>query len=107
MTDRNKKLASDFHALASIYRFLGDENPFRALAYKKGSRAIQDLPEDISVYNKQDTLTEIPGIGESLRKDIQDFLKTGSVKRLDHVANVIGLLKETQSGGLPYEIWLI
>ena len=64
MTDQNKQLAKIFHDLSSMYRFMGGENPFRAMAYQKASRAIQGLTEDISFYLNQDTLKEIPGIGE-------------------------------------------
>src|SRR5574339_762960 len=83
MKDQNKQLAGIFHDLSSMYKFLGGENPFRAMAYKKASQAIQGLTEDISFYLNQDTLKEIPGIGESLEEDIRQFCETGVIKRYE------------------------
>jgi DNA polymerase (family X) len=83
MTEQNKKLSHILNDIASMYRFLGGENPFRALAYKKAAQAIEGLPEDMSVYDKQGTLDDIPGVGESILKDIQEFLKTKSISRFE------------------------
>jgi DNA polymerase (family 10) len=83
MTDRNKQLATILHHLASIYRFLGGENPFRAMAYQKASQAIQGLPDDITYYIEQDTLEEIPGIGKSMEKEIREFNKSGKIRRFE------------------------
>ncbi len=83
MTESNQKLSQLFHDLASIYRFLGGENPFRSIAYQNASRSIQGLPEDIAHYIEQNTLGEIPGIGKSLEHDIIEFQKTGKISRFE------------------------
>jgi DNA polymerase (family X) len=93
MTDQNKKLSRKLNDIASMYKFIGGNNPFRALAYKKASQAIDGLPEDISVYNQRGTLSEIQGVGKSIEKDIKEFIKTGSIGRFEK------LKKKT-----PYEL---
>ena len=85
MTEGNKQLASIFHDLASMYRFLGGENPFRALAYQRASQVIQSLPKDISYYIKDNSLQEIPGIGESLEEDIKEFNESGVIRRFERL----------------------
>ncbi len=66
-----------------MYKFIGGENPFRAVAYKKASQAIEALPEDITEYNKRGTLSEIPGVGESIESDIKQFIKMGLIPRAE------------------------
>lgn len=91
MTDHNKQLALIFHNLASMYRFLGKDNSFRAMAYQKASQAISGLPEDISYYIKGDILQEIPGIGNSLENDIKEFDRSGAVKRFEKLKKRVPL----------------
>lgn len=85
MTESNHQLATIFHDLSSMYRFLGGKNPFRAIAYQNAAQAIKGLPEDISFYIKEDSLREIPGIGASLEKDIMEFNERGAIKRYDKI----------------------
>jgi DNA polymerase (family 10) len=93
MTDHNRQLAALFHDIALMYRFQDGKNQFRALAYDKASRIMRDLPEDVEQYLKEETLTEIPGIGESIAHDITEFIKKGRVQRFED------LKKE-----VPYEL---
>ena len=85
MTEQNKHLALIFHDLASMYRFLGGENPFRAIAYQKASQSIQALPKDIAYYITEDSVKEIPGIGTSLEKDIKEFSEKGEIRRFERL----------------------
>ncbi len=83
MTERNKQLSEIFHLLGSMYQFSGEKLPFRAMAYQKASQVISALPEDISQYLERDELTDLPGIGESMAQDIEEFLHSGTVKRFE------------------------
>lgn len=85
MTGQNKRLASIFHDLATMYRFLGGENPFRAIAYEKASQSIHALPKDIKYYITENSLQEIPGIGTSLEKDIREFSEKGEIRRFERL----------------------
>lgn len=83
MTDTNQKLSQLLHDTASMYRFLGDKNPFRAIAYENAARSIQGLPEDITYYVNRDSLDEIPGIGKSIGREIKEFNKSGHISRFE------------------------
>ncbi|CAD5265528.1 MULTISPECIES: DNA polymerase/3'-5' exonuclease PolX [unclassified Imperialibacter] len=89
MTESNKKLAAIFKNIAASYRFLGGENPFRAIAYDKASRSIASLPEDISVYISNGTTEDIPGVGESMAEDIQEFAAKGTVPRFERLKSKV------------------
>ncbi|ELR71608.1 DNA polymerase X family [Fulvivirga imtechensis AK7] len=89
MTDHNKQLAAILHDLGSMYRYLGGENLFKAIAYMKASQAIKGLPGDISVYLKDGTVRDIPGVGESLEKDIREFTSTGTVTRFENLIKIV------------------
>lgn len=89
MTDQNKQLAEALHELGSMYKFLGGENLFKAIAYLKASQAINGLPDDISVYLKKGTVKDIPGVGESLEKDIKEFTGTGTITRLENLKKIV------------------
>jgi len=57
--------------------------PFKPKAYKKAARAIENLKEDIGLIYKKGgikALMEIPGVGKSIAKKIEEFLKKGKIK---------------------------
>jgi DNA polymerase (family 10) len=89
MTQHNKNLSEIFHNIASIYRFNNGENRFRALAYEKASRSIAQLPYDLNHYLEGDELEKLPGIGESIEKDVRSFAKTGHVPRFDSLKKTV------------------
>ncbi|MBL6448081.1 DNA polymerase/3'-5' exonuclease PolX [Fulvivirga sp. 29W222] len=89
MTDQNKRLATILQDLGSMYRYLGGENLFKAIAYMKASQAIKSLPDDISLYLKEGTVKEIPGVGKSLEKDIREFYSTGSISRFENLKKIV------------------
>lgn len=77
---RNTELADIFHQMASCYRYLGDKDRFRVIAYEGASRTLHDLKEDISLYAKDvDSLDQLKGIGQSIGAKIMEYLKTGRI----------------------------
>ncbi len=62
---------------------LQGENPFRCNAYHNAARAIQQLETDLGEIVAQDKLTDIPGIGETLRDKITALVKTGHLPFYD------------------------
>jgi DNA polymerase (family X) len=50
---------------------------FKARAYKAGARAVAELAEDIGKLIKQNRLTFVKGIGQSLAKQIAELYETG------------------------------
>jgi DNA polymerase (family 10) len=68
---------------------LKDENFFKIRAYERAARAIKDLPEDIEKIYKEDSLTNIPGVGEGIAKKIKEYLDTGKMSKYDEVTQDI------------------
>lgn len=89
----NESLSRIFHDMAAIYRYLGNEERFRALAYDKASRVMAALPDDVSVYAGQNKLEDIPGIGEGIHGKIKEYLNTGKIAKYEELKKAV-----------PYEI---
>ena len=81
---KNKELADLFERMADILELKG-ENPFKTNAYRKASRIIGDLTQDIEVIADQGELKDIPGIGEGLAQKVMEYLKTGKVSKFEEV----------------------
>lgn len=81
---KNKELADLFEKMADILEFK-DENPFKISAYRKASRILGDLTEDIGEVAGRGELKKIPGIGEGMAQKIEEYLKTGKVSKFEGV----------------------
>ncbi len=79
---KNKEVADLFEKMADILEFKG-ENPFKISAYRKASRIIGDLTQEIEQIAEQGELKNIPGIGEGLAQKIVEYLKTGKVSKFE------------------------
>lgn len=91
---KNKELALIFEKIGDALEFKG-ENPFKIIAYRKAARILNDLTEDIEVIHRQGTLRDIPGIGEGIAKKIDEYLRTGKMKKYEEVTGDLpdGLLE--------------
>ncbi len=81
---KNKELADLFEKMADILEFKG-ENPFKISAYRKASRIIGDLTQDIEEIAEQGELKNIPGIGEGMAQKIVEYFKTGKISKFEEV----------------------
>jgi DNA polymerase (family 10) len=81
---KNKELADLFEKMADILEFKG-ENPFKISAYRKASRIIGDLTQDIEEITEQGELKNIPGIGEGMAQKIAEYLETGKISKFEEV----------------------
>jgi len=81
---KNKELADLFGKMADILEFK-DENPFKISAYRKASRIIGDLTQDIEEIAESGKLRDVPGIGEGMAQKILEYLKTGKVSKFEEV----------------------
>jgi DNA polymerase (family X) len=77
---KNQELADIFNQIADALEFKG-EMMFRILAYRRAARAIEELTEDIETIAAKGAIMEIPGIGEGIAKKIDEYLKTGKMKK--------------------------
>jgi len=69
----NKKLAKIFYEIAELLEIKGVA--FKPAAYRRAARALEDLEKDISLVQEK-----IPGIGKSITKKIEEYLKRGEIK---------------------------
>jgi len=81
---KHKELADLFEKMADILEFKS-ENPFKISAYRKASRILRDLTQDIEEISKKGELKNIPGIGEGMAQKIEEYLKTGKVSKYEEV----------------------
>ncbi len=93
---KNRELAEIFGKMADILEFKG-ENPFKVNAYRKASRVIGELRDDIEAIYKQGELMNIPGIGSGIAKKIEEYLTTGRMSKYEEVTQgvpegLIGLM---------------
>ncbi len=79
-------LASIFHLMADCYRYLGNEERFRAIAYENVAKILHNMKEDIADYAADvKTLDAIGGIGESIAEKIIEYLRTGKIKTFERL----------------------
>ncbi len=81
---KNKELANIFNRIADALEFKG-ANVFRVIAYRKAARILEDLVEDVEVLSAQGKLDDLPGIGIGIAKKIDEYLKTGKMKKYGEV----------------------
>jgi len=91
---KNKELAEIFARIADALEFRG-EMAFKVIAYRKAARVLEDLTEDIEKIAQEGKLQSLPGIGEGIAKKIEEYLKTGRMKKYEEAIEGIpeGLLE--------------
>jgi len=78
----NKQIAEIFYQMGEILEIKGEV--WESRAYQKAARIIEGFSKDLEDAYKQgglDALMEIPGVGEGLAKKIEEFIKTGEIKK--------------------------
>jgi DNA polymerase (family 10) len=81
---KNKELADLFAKMADILEFK-NENPFKISAYRRASRVLGDLTQDIHEITESGELKKVPGIGEGMAQKIEEYLKTGKISKYEEV----------------------
>jgi DNA polymerase (family X) len=88
----NKALAGIFRQMASCYKYLGQKEKFRAIAYENASRTIQNLGDDIELHaHSVKELDELKNIGESIAEKIIEWLNTGTIKTFEKLKKQVPL----------------
>jgi DNA polymerase (family 10) len=77
---KNKEIAALFSRIADALEIKG-EIGFKVIAYRKASRILEDLGEDIEKITAEKKLQEIPGIGSGIAAKIEEYLATGRMKK--------------------------
>jgi DNA polymerase (family 10) len=85
---KNTEIAIIFEKIADILEFKG-EISFKINAYRKASRVIKDLQEDIEKLAQDGKLRELPGIGDALVKKITEYLDTGKINKYEEISKEV------------------
>ncbi|MCK9265860.1 DNA polymerase/3'-5' exonuclease PolX [bacterium] len=107
---KNKEISDILGKIADILE-LKDENVFKIRAYRKASKTIMELSEDISEIEKRGELNKIEGIGKGLSEKIQEYLANEKIEEyqeliLEIPEGVIELLEIQNLGPRTlYEIY--
>ncbi|MGZ4091067.1 MAG: DNA polymerase III, partial [Bacteroidia bacterium] len=85
----NKELGKIFSDMSHIYQYKNGKQRFRAIAYEKASRVINDLQDDITTFTKKGQLEEIPGVGSSIAEKINEYIKTGKIRKFESLKKTV------------------
>jgi DNA polymerase (family 10) len=77
---KNREIASLLSRIGDALEIKG-ELGFKIAAYRKATRVLEDLGEDIEKIARENKLQQIPGIGSGMAKKIQEYLDTGDMKK--------------------------
>ncbi len=78
----NKAVADILDKFADVLEFK-EETPFKINAYRRASRQILELSEDIETIWREGRLNSIPGVGKALAEKIGQFLQDGKINQLE------------------------
>ncbi|MER3501351.1 MAG: DNA polymerase/3'-5' exonuclease PolX [Candidatus Fervidibacterota bacterium] len=81
---KNAEVVAMLEETADLMEIAG-ENPFKARAYRRAAEAIAALREPIEELARQKRLSAIEGVGESIARDITEFLQRGTTTRLEQL----------------------
>ena len=94
-------IAAALQEIAALLELRGGEY-FKARAYKVGARAVAELGEDIGALIKQNRLTFVKGIGQTLAKQIIELHTTGQSSFLNKLRTELpaGIVELSRVPGL-------
>jgi DNA polymerase (family 10) len=77
----NQEVAAFFYEIADLLELQGVA--FKPIAYRKAAGSIEQLEDPIEKIAEEKKLQDIPGVGESVAKKIEEILKTGRLAYLE------------------------
>jgi DNA polymerase (family 10) len=78
---KNQEIAKIFYEIAYFLEM--EDVKFKPFAYEKAALTLEGLEKDVEeIYKKEgfEGLRKIPGVGESIAKKIEEYLKTGKIQ---------------------------
>ncbi|HEX6642196.1 MAG TPA: DNA polymerase/3'-5' exonuclease PolX [Thermoanaerobaculia bacterium] len=69
----------------SRYIQLSDPNPFKARAFEKAARAVEDVEGDVAPLIESGAIYEVSGVGKATGKIIEEIARTGSSEYLEEL----------------------
>ena len=94
-------IAASLREIGRLLKVKGD-NPFKAQAYERGARALENLQGDLDALVKARRLTEIGGIGNALASVIEEIYRTGECWMLQQLRDELppGAIELSEVPGL-------
>lgn len=82
----NKELSLIFKKMSDCYKYLGNKERFRAIAYETASKTLNNLEVPVDIYhNDIKKLDELKGVGESIAGKIIEYLDEGSINTFEEL----------------------
>jgi DNA polymerase (family 10) len=97
----NQTLADVLTETAQLLELVG-ENPFKIKAYRQAADALEAAPMPVAEVLVAGTGADVPGIGASIRSMLLEYIRTGSLTRLEELKGEVppGILDLLQLRGL-------
>ncbi|MDD4287175.1 MAG: type-X family DNA polymerase [Candidatus Peribacteraceae bacterium] len=86
--ENNARIAVLLRQIAALLEEQGVA--FKPAAYRRAAKVLDELTRDVSDFKDVKELEALPGIGESIAKKIQEYLKTGRIAALDKLLGMQG-----------------
>ena len=87
---RNQEIANILYEIG--YLLEEQETAFKPSVYHRAGIVLENLSQDIELIYKKGgvkALEKIPGIGESIAKKIEEYLKTGTIQYYEELCRSI------------------
>src|SRR3989344_7704820 len=84
----NKKIAKILNDVAAAY-IITDENRFRIIAYQNAASSIEHATSEVKDLWEEGKLDTLPGLGENIRKHLDELFTTGKVRHFEAVTKDI------------------
>ncbi len=78
----NEEIAEIFDRMSRVLAFKGKDR-FRTLAYERAAGSLRGLDQDVDELARAGKLEDIPGVGHDLSEMIEEYLKTGHIRRIE------------------------
>ncbi len=86
----NKELAAIFKKMSDCYKYLGNKERFRAIAYETASKTLSNLDVPVDIYHDDiKKLDELKGVGESIAAKIIEYLDDGSINAFEQLKHKV------------------
>lgn len=87
---KNQEIAQIFDQMADIIELQDkSKDRFRITAYRNAARTLREISKDVKTLLEEGKLQDLPGIGESLAKKIEEYLKTGKIKKHEQLKKTV------------------
>ena len=106
---KKDEIVSLLEEIGTLMRLAG-ENDFRAMAFDRAARTIDNLEDDINTCIENRTLTDLKGIGKSIAGDVYAYAENGTVPVLEKLRKQVpdGLIAWLDISGMgPKKIYKI